>query len=380
MREFFLLDPSVIFLNHGSFGACPEEVFSVYQDWQRELERQPVEFLGRRADALLAEARKALADYLNVDADHLVYISNATMGVNIVARSLAKILKAGDEILTTDHEYGACDNVWEYVCRQTGARYIHNHIALPLQDRETLIEDIWAGVTEKTRVIYISHITSPTAIIFPIAEICKRARAEGILTVIDGAHAPGQIPLNLEAIGADFYTGNCHKWMCAPKGAAFLHARPEHHDLLDAVVISWGYTTGMTSFNDMPPLIRKHQYQGTRDIAAYLSVPSAIDFQRKFNWDRVREECHLLAQETQLRIAEVTGRAPIAEPAYFAQMVTAPLPKVDTAELKSRLYDEYRIEVPVGVWNDMCFVRVSFQGYNTRADADALISALKKLL
>lgn len=382
MREYFLLDPDVIFLNHGSFGACPAEVFEVYQEWQRELERQPVEFLGRRADGLLAEARQALATYLNAPLDDLVYITNATVGVNIVARSLAKMLKPGDEILTTNHEYGACDNAWEFVCKSTGARYIHNYIGFPLAEPETLIEDLWAGVTERTKVIYISHITSPTAVIFPIAEICKRARAEGILTVIDGAHAPGQIPLNMLAIGADFYTGNCHKWLCAPKGSAFLYARPEHHAMLDAHTISWGYSTD-TFFLEFAPqslLVRYNQYQGTRDIAAYLSVPAAIDFQRKFNWDTVREECHLLAHETQMRLADLTGLAPIVDPSYFGQMVAAPLPDCDPNELKRRLYDEYRIEIPLITWEGSYYVRASFQAYNTRADADALLTALGKLL
>jgi isopenicillin-N epimerase len=241
---------------------------------------------------------------------------------------------------------------------------------------------LWAGVTERTRVIYISHITSPTALIFPVAEICRRARAAGILTVIDGAHAPGHIPLNMLAIGADFYTGNCHKWLCAPKGAAFLYARPEHHAMLDAHTISWGYSedTFFLEFAASSLLIRRHQYQGTRDLAAYLSVPAAIDFQRKFNWDAVREECHLLAQETQMRIAELTGLAPIVEPANFGQMVACALPRIDPAELKRRLYDEYRVEVPIITFEDAHYVRVAFQGYNTRADADALLSALQKLL
>lgn len=382
MREYFLLDPNVIFLNHGSFGACPAEVFEVYQEWQRELERQPVEFLGRRADGLLTEARQSLGDYLNVPPDDLVYITNATAGINIVARSLAKMLKPGDEILTTNHEYGACNNTWDFICKSTGARYIHNHIALPLSEPESLIDDLWAGVTERTKVIYISHITSPTALIFPIAEICKRARAEGILTVIDGAHAPGQIPLNLTAIGADFYTGNCHKWLCAPKGAAFLYARPEHHAMLDAHTISWGYSedTFFLEFDANSQLVRRHQYQGTRDIAAYLSVPAAIDFQRKFNWDRVREECHLLAHETQNRLVELTGLAPIVEPSYFGQMVAAALPDCDPGELKRRLYDDYRVEVPIITWENHHYVRVSFQGYNTSEDADALVNALGKLL
>lgn len=382
MRDLFLLDPDVIFLNHGSFGACPAEVFAVYQHWQRELERQPVAFLGRRANSLLAEAREALAAYLNAAPDDLVYVHNATTGVNIVARSLAKILQPGDEILSNDHEYGACDNTWTFICQQTGAHYVRQHLPLPLGEPEEVVEALWAGVTARTRVLYLSHITSPTALIFPVAALCARAREAGILTVIDGAHAPGHIPLNLTAIGADFYTGNCHKWLCAPKGAAFLHVRPEHHDLIDGLVISWGYSppSTMVTLARVSPLIQKQQYQGTEDLAAYLAVPAAIDFQRKYDWDTVREECHLLAQETQARLVDVTGQPPIVGPQQFGQMVAALLPPCDPWALKEQLYDIYQIEIPVTAWNDTYLIRASFQGYNTRADADALINALGALL
>ena len=239
MRELFLLDPGIVFLNHGSFGACPRSVFEVYQARQRDLERQPVEFLGRRSAALLEESRHRLAAHLRADPDHLVYITNTTTGVNTVARSLH--LRQGDEVLTTDHEYGACDNVWELVCRRAGASYLKRRLPLPLPDSSEVVEILWSTVTTATRVIYLSHITSTTALVVPVAEICRRARREGILTVVDGAHAPGQLPLDLEAVGADVYIGNCHKWLCAPKGAAFLHVRPEYHLLFDPAVVSWGY-------------------------------------------------------------------------------------------------------------------------------------------
>jgi isopenicillin-N epimerase len=384
MRDLFLLDPEIVFLNHGSFGACPRPVFEQYQRWQRELERRPVEFLGRRSADLLAWSRGCLAALLGTGPDDLVYISNTTTGVNTVARSLA--LRAGDEVLTTDHEYGACDNVWEWACRRAGARYVKQPLPLPLPAAKEVVEIIWAGVTPGTRVLYLSHITSTTALILPVAELCRRAREAGILAVIDGAHVPGQLPLDLAALDADVYIGNCHKWLCAPKGAALLHVRPEHQLDLDAAVISWGYSgqvSGHTSFDGYlgsTPFVRRHQWQGTRDIAAFLTVPAAIDFQREHGWENVRRRCHALALETRDRICALTGLEPICDDDAFAQMVAVPIPRCDPEALKAALYDRFRIEVPVTVHGERHLLRVSFQGYNDAADAEALVQALRSLL
>jgi isopenicillin-N epimerase len=211
LQAQFLLDPDITFLNHGSFGATPKPVFEVYQNWQRELERQPVEFLDRRFAERMSKARAALAEYLDTQRNDLVYVTNATVGANIVARSLK--LKPGDEVLTTDHEYGACDRTWRFLSQIRGFAYIRQPISMPISSTEEFVEQLWRGVTKRTRVIYLSHITSPTAVIFPVADVCRRAREAGILTVADGAHAPGQIHLDLEEIGADFYTGNLHNWL-----------------------------------------------------------------------------------------------------------------------------------------------------------------------
>ena len=209
LKKQFLLDPDIIFLNHGSFGATPKPVFDAYQSWQRELERQPVEFLDRRFAERMATSRAVLANYLGTQRDHLVYVTNATVGVNLVARSLD--LGIGDEVLSTNHEYGACDRVWRFLSQKRGFAYISQPISMPIASAEDFVEQLWQGVTTRTKIIYLSHITSPTAVIFPVAEVCHRAREQAILTVVDGAHAPGQIHLDLEKIGADFYTGNLHK-------------------------------------------------------------------------------------------------------------------------------------------------------------------------
>jgi isopenicillin-N epimerase len=390
LRRSFLLRPKVVFLNHGSFGACPRPVFEVYQQWQLELELQPVEFLGRRFTGLMHAAREALAAYVGADADDLVYVPNATTGLNIVARSLP--LQAGDEVLATDHEYGAMDRTWRFVCARRGARYVNQPLSLPFESSEEAIEAVWAGVTEHTRVLFISHITSPTALILPVAELIRRARAAGIWTVVDGAHVPGQIDLDLAALGADFYAGNCHKWLCSPPGSAFLYARKEAQYLIEPLVVSWGWNrddvgrvsipgqAGMES--PSPQFVEEQEWQGTRDIAAYLSVPAAIQFQTERDWPRVRQECHELLRHARQAIAGLTGLPPICpdSPGWYAQMAAFPLPPCDAETLKRRLYDEYSVEVPIIEWQDRQLVRVSIQGYNTPADVEALVQALAALL
>ncbi len=282
LRPEFLLDPEVAFLNHGSFGACPRPVFERYQAWQRALEVEPVDFLARRLPGLLDEARAVLADYVGCSARDLAFAQNATTGVNLAARSLD--LGPGDEILATDLEYGACDLAWDRVCGRTGARYVRAPIPLPLRDPSEFVEALFASASERTRAVYLSHVTSETALVLPVEAVVARARELGLLTIVDGAHAPAQVPVDLAELGADFYSGNCHKWLCAPKGAGFLHVRPEHQDRVDAAIVGWGYTDGRT-------FSQRIEIQGTRDPAAWLAVPDAIRFQAERGWDLVSERC-----------------------------------------------------------------------------------------
>jgi isopenicillin-N epimerase len=379
LKDLFQLDANVAFLNHGSFGATPKEVFAVYQEWQRRLERQPVKFLGREIQGFLAKARRSLGAYLNADKDDLIFVPNATTGVNIVARSLN--LKADDEVLASDHEYGACNNTWTYLSQRQGFTYKQVSVPLPVKSNEEMLEQIWQGVTSKTKVIFLSHITSPTAVTFPIAEICQRARKAGILTLIDGAHAPGQIPLDMQAIDADFYTGNCHKWMCSPKGAGFLYVQRQHQAMIEPLVVSWGWSakpqeTLGSAFLD------NYAWHGTQDFSAYLSVPAAIDFQKKYDWSKVREECHALLKRGLEHIQMLTG----LEPAYatdklYHQLAISPLPKMaDSDAFKDKLYDDYLIEIPLTEYKDQEFARISVQGYNTEEDINRLVTAFKELL
>lgn len=377
-RDLFLLRPDVVFLNHGSFGACPRPVFQKYQEIQREIEAQPVEFLGRQYAERLAAARADLARYVGARADDLVFVPNATVGLNIVARSLD--LQPGDEILTTDHEYGALDRTWRFLCRKTGARYVQREIPLPLRDPAEIVEAVWAGRTPRTRVLFLSHITSPTALVLPVAELVRRAREAGILTMIDGAHAPGQLDLDLDALGADFYAGNCHKWLMAPKGAAFLHVRPERQPLVEPLVVSWGYECrepGPSPFVDLL------EWTGTRDPSAWLTVPAAIDFQAANDWTAERERCHRMLLDVHAGITALTDQEPIcpASGTWFRQMATLPLPPgTDITVLKNELYHRFRIEIPVLELGNRCYIRPSAQGYNQPEDYDLLLRALSELL
>ncbi len=377
LTRHFLLNPEIIFLNHGSFGASPKPVFDEYQRWQRELERQPVEFLGRRFNVLMREARSTLADFIGADADEVTYVTNATVGLNTVARSLD--LRPGDEVLSTDHEYGALDRTWRFLCEKQGAKYVRQPIPVPIKTADDVIEAVWAGVTDRTRVLFISHITSPSAIILPVKELIDRAHNRGIIAIIDGAHAVGQIDLNLRELGADFYSSNCHKWLMSPKGSAFLYARRDVQHLVEPLVVSWGWQSERPSASRF---IDEQEWQGTRDIAAYLSVPAAIQFFRDHDWPQVRQQCHELVRQAREQAGALTGLAPLTpdDTAWFSQMSALPLPPCDLDALKRRLYDEYFVEIPVIRWNDRYFVRISIQGYNTASDVKALITALRELL
>jgi len=378
IREQYLLDPEVVFLNHGSFGACPKPVFEAYQFWQRELERQPVDFIGSRGPQLLAEARSRLADYLHAPADGLVYFSNSTTAMNMVARSLD--LKPGDEILTTDHEYPAMNQIWEYVAFKKGANYVQQRIPLPVSTKEDIIEALFSGLTDRTRVIFFSHITCFTTLILPVAEICSKARELGILTIIDGAHAPGHIPVDLESIGADIYFGACHKWLSAPKGTGFLYANPAAREWLDPLVISYGWKH--TDGNGNNTFIPYQQNQGTRDISGFLAVPTAIEFQEKNHWSEQQQRCHDLVSDLRQRVHQMVSSHMGIQPfcpdstEWFNQMVSIPIPDSNLEGLYKRLSDA-NIVVPVLRVNGNVLVRVSAQAYNSQTDIERLFSVLE---
>ncbi len=384
LAKHFLLREDVTFLNHGSFGACPRPVFETYQRFQLELESEPVDFLGRRLTELMREPRVALGKFLGTSEENVVGVVNATGGLNIVAQSLD--LKEGDEILTTDHEYSALEKTWAYVARRTGAKIVVVKVPMPFVSEQAFTDTIVAGMTDRTRVLFLSHITSPTALVFPIEPSIAEARKRGIWSVIDGAHTPGHIPLDLEAMGVDFYSGNCHKWMMTPKGSAFLYARPELQGMLNPLVISHGWTIDSKqpdakgAFGNSP-FIDEIEMQGTRDPSAMLAVPSAIAFREEHDWASVQRACTALAQETAQRLAELTGLPPLSTPEFSApQMVAMPIPECDPVEVHKQLWERYKIEIPVFKWQDHHIARLSVQGYNSRPQMDYLIEALTELL
>ena len=386
LAPLFLLDPLVTFLNHGSFGACPRPVFDTYQAWQMQLERQPVAFLdpNRGLSGWMRDARTALATAVGAAPGDLVGLTNATLALNIVAQSLD--LKPGDEIVTTDHEYAALEKTWAYVCRRSGAVVRVVKIPLPLTTAAQFTDAILAGFTDRTRVLFLSHITSATALVFPIEPAIAEARKRGIWSVIDGAHTPGHIPLNLDAIGADFYAGNCHKWMMAPKGSGFLHVRPEWQTMLNPLVISHGWTAdardpGTKGVFGNSPFIDGLEMQGTRDPSAWLTVPAALDFARQHDWPRVAAHCRHLVQDTAARVAALTGLPGFCSPEFCApQMAAMPVPDCDPLDLQRALMADFGIEIPCFKWQDHTIVRVSAQGYNTQTDMDLLVTALTELL
>ena len=368
MRELFLLDPDLVFLNHGVFGACPRPVFAEYQRFQLELEREPVEFLAleRGFPARVEAVRKRLAGYVGAAPSDLILVQNATAAINAIARSLD--LRPGDEIVATTHEYGGNELLWRTVCEARGARYV----MVDTQPSEA-VDALLGAVTPRTRALFVSHISSPSALRFPVEELCARARDAGVLTIVDGAHAPGQISLNLRALGADFYAGNCHKWMCSPKGAGFLYARPDAQSSLEPPIVSWDWP--LADWAD------RFRWTGTRDPSAHLSVPAAIAFQAEHDWDAVRARCHELAARAARELADLLGAEPFArDDSEFVQMVAVRLPPCDADALAPRLLRDHRIDVTAQTWRGEPTLRVSFQGYNTSDDLDALLRALPKLV
>src|SRR5262245_9713593 len=350
MRAGFLLDPDVVYFNHGGYGACSMEVFAEYQRLQREVERDPTDFFVRRFEVAMWDARTALAAFVGVAPGDLVFTANATAALNAVIRSLR--IRPEEEILTTKHEYGA-------ILRTLG--FIRANVVLVEPDE--LIENI----SIRTRAIVLSQITSPTALVLPVAEVCAAARKAGVLSIVDGAHVPGQVPLDIASIDADVYAGTCNKWLGAPKGSGFLWARPEHQDWIEPLVVSWGY-------HDDAGFGERHGWQGTRDPSAHLSVPAAIDAHAM--WDR--EASKALADEAERRLGQLGLRPLRGERAPLMRALT--VRKQHPVALQARLHEEHRVELPAYEWEGMTLVRFSIGPYNDEEDVDRLVDAMRATL
>lgn len=376
LKDLFYLNPEITFLNFGSFGACPKPIIEDQRKWQMEMERNPVQFIAVRSLEYLQNSRKALADYIHCNANDLVFTPNPSYAMNIIAKSFA--LKAGDEILSTNLEYGAMDRTWNYYCRKSGAKFIRNVVSLPVVSKEQFIEEFWKGFSENTKAIFISHITSSTALKLPVHEICAEAKRRGLLTIVDGAHVPGHIPLDLSTLEADIYTGACHKWMMTPKGSSFLYVRKELQDQFDPLVISWGYESETPSESQF---IDYHQMQGTRDFTAFLTIPKSIEFMKTYDWPTVAQGCTELAHKNYGKFCELLRTEPLCPVStdFLGQMCSIPVSTKKPLELKSILFNKYKIEIPVMVHEKYTFLRYSIQAFNDQKDLDKLYLTLKEI-
>lgn len=377
LKQQFLLRNDITYLNFGAYGACIKPVFEKYQSFQRELEEEPTYFMQVKGPEYLKAARIALAEYIHCNADDVVYVMNPSYAVNIIAKSFA--LKPGDEVLTTNLEYGACNRTWKYYCNKKGATFIRQKIRFPIESKEDFVSQFLKGVTSKTKLIFLSHLTSITGLRLPIDEICAFAKEKGILTFIDGAHAPGQVNVNLENLQADFYTGACHKWMLTPKGSSFLYVKNSLQHLFDPLLISWGYESDNPSHSQF---LDYHQLQGTRDYSAFLTIPEAINFMQENNWDAVGKECKAITQNNAKRFCDLLNATPLCPVTddFIAQMYSINLKIKEPWKLHDLLYEKYKIQVPVMPNGETFFLRYSIQAFNSNDDLDKLYDALKEII
>jgi len=377
IRDLFLLRKDITFLNFGSFGACPKPIFEDYQKWQYELEQEPVQFITVNGLRYLEKSREALASFLNCGAKDLVYVTNPSYAVNTIAKSLN--LQQGDEVLTTNLEYGACDKAWNYYCKKTGAKYVQQSISLPLTTKEKFVEEFFKGFTSKTKLVFISHITSSTALIFPVKEIVAEAKRRGVLVFVDGAHAPAHVDLDLTALNADIYTGACHKWMMTPKGSSFLYVKKELQERFDPLVVSWGYEAFFPSDSKF---IDWHQMNGTRDYSAFLTIPKAIEFMNQYNWKEVSEKCKKLVRDNALRFCELAGSQPLCpiSDEFLGQLFSIPINTKEPEKLQRHLFEHYKIEIPVMRHGDKVYLRYSINAFNSQHDLDVLYNAISELI
>jgi isopenicillin-N epimerase len=376
-KDLFLLDPTITYLNFGSFGACPKPIFEKCQEWQLRLEREPVQFIVHDGIEALAGVRQTLGDFVGCDGEDIVLVINPSYAVNTIAKSLK--LSIGDEVLSTNLEYGACDRTWEYYCKRAGAKYVKQSIELPIHSASSFIEQFWKGYTTKTKAIFISQITSATGIILPVAEICAEAKKRGLLTIVDGAHVPGHIPLDLRTLQADVYTGACHKWMMAPKGCSFLYVNKENQYWVDPLLISWGFQSDSPSDSRF---IDYHQTIGTRDFSAFLTIPDCLAFREKYKWTAVSRACRDLVQNNAMRFCDLVGSNPLTEinDDFIGQLFSIPIKTNDPVKLQRRLYEQYKIEIPVAAQNGNAYLRYSIQAFNNQQELDYLYDSVGELL
>jgi isopenicillin-N epimerase len=377
MKTQFLLDENITFLNHGSFGACPKPIFEEFQRLQLELEADPVHFIQKKLPVYLKEAKKPLAKFIGCDEQDFFFTPNPTFAINTIMRSLS--LQAGDEILTTNHEYGAMDRTWHFYCKKSGAKYVRQEISLPIVSKEQIIEEFWKGYTSNTKVVFLNQISSSTALIFPVKEICDKAQQLGLITIVDGAHVPGHIDLNISELNPDFYTGTLHKWMLAPKGSSFLYVKKEFQADIDPLVVSWGYESLAPSESQF---LDYHEYQGTQDVSQYLCTPKVISFLEENNWKEKSNACRKIVIDNYQRFCDLVGTEPICpiSEEFLGQMASIPIRTEKPMELKELLYSKYKIQIPIMPLNGKVYMRYSINAYNSQEDLDVLYQAITDIM
>ena len=373
LKKLFMLDPDIIHLNHGSYGATPKPIFNSLVDWQKKLEKNPTKHLGYDIYTHLERSRDYLAKYINCHKDDVAFFPNPSTALNTAIKSID--IKKGDEILSTNHEYGALDRTWNVICKNTGAKYIKQPILLPLSSKEDFLDSFIKGITQKTKIIFFSHITSSTGLIFPAEEICKIAKEKNIICIVDGAHVPGHINLNIKKLDPDIYTGACHKWMCSPKGTAFLYVKKELQKIIMPLVISWGYDSDTPSHSQFLDYM---QWQGTNDLSSYLTIPDTIKFLKKYEWTTIAEECKKLNIWARDEINTLLKIKAISTPEFLGQMSSISIKSNDIIQDQINFYLKYKIQIPFIKWHDREFIRISIQAYNSKEDIVTLLEALKK--
>jgi isopenicillin-N epimerase len=373
VRQLFYLDPNTNFLNFGSFGATPKTILQHQQALQIQMEADPVHFIIETGPQLLAESRAALGQFIHCAADDVVYVTNPTYAVNIVAKSLN--LQPTDEILASNIEYGACDKTWEFYCKKAGATYVRQPITLPLTNEETFVQAFFAGITPNTKLIFLSQITSSTALILPAQAICNKAAQLGIPVFIDGAHVPGHIPLNLQQLNPTYYTGACHKWMMTPKGSSFFYCKKEYQNTLDPAIISWGYQSQTPSHSQF---LDYHQFNGTRDYTAFLCIPKALQFMQQHNWQALTQQAKTLASNFAATFSQQLQTQPLAplHSNFLGQIISTKINCPNSFALHNYLYATHKIQVPVMPQNTDVYIRYSVQPFTTQQNLTHLATAM----
>lgn len=382
MTEHWLLDPEILYLNHGSFGACPKPVLETQSQLRERMETEPCVFLHEELERRLDHARKELARFLGCEGEDLAFVPNATYGVNSVLRSLR--FEPQDELLTTDHAYNACKNALEFAAGLWGAKVVVAQLPFPCEGPEQLEAAFLSAVGPRTRLALLDHVTSPTGLILPIERLVPMLAERGVDTLVDGAHAPGMLPLELRALNAAYYTGNLHKWVCAPKGAAFLHVRRDRQQSIRPLAISHGANSPR---KDRSRFRLEFDWTGTDDPTAYLCVPEALRFMESLvpgGWPALMAKNHALAVEGRSLILRAIGEAAPCPESMLGSLASVPLPEERPNEpsLQEALYSSYRIEVPVFPWPaaPQRLLRISAQLYNQPSQYVALGAALNALL